>query len=114
MRIKKDVEIYDTLGNSAAAGVQFAYHSCDISDWDALGKTLDAIRCGGRPDRGHHPRRRAMRSRPASSRKRAECWTAPWPGKVDGAVALMALTQRDPLRWFVGFGSSAAALAAMA
>ena len=25
--------------------------------------------------------------------------------KVDGAVALMALTQRDPLRWFVGFGS---------
>ena len=41
MRIKKDVEIYDTLDQFRRAGVRFTYHACDISDWDALGKTLE-------------------------------------------------------------------------
>jgi NAD(P)-dependent dehydrogenase (short-subunit alcohol dehydrogenase family) len=104
MRIKKDVEIYDTLAQFRQAGVQFAYHSCDISDWEALGKTLDAIRAADGPIEGilhgagyAKPSRFEQKNRAAVERTVA--------AKVDGAVALMALTERDPLRWFVGFGS---------
>ncbi len=104
LRIKKDVEIYETLEQFRKAGVRFTYHVCDVSDWIALARTLDDIRRAdgpiegiihgagyGRPARFEHKDRGALARTVAS--------------KVDGAVALMALTAQDPLRWFVGFGS---------
>ena len=91
-------------GDSAGAGVRFTYHSCDISDWDALGRTLAEVRAADGPIEGilhgagyAKPARFEQKSRASLERTVA--------AKVDGAVALMALTAQDPLRWFVGFGS---------
>ena len=103
-RIKTDLEIHKTLGQFREAGVYYAYHSCDISDWDALARTLDGIRAADGPIEGIiHGAGYAKAARfEQRERKHLERTLA---AKVDGAVALMALTQRDPLRWFVGFGS---------
>ena len=104
LRVKKDVEIYETLGRFREAGVRFTYHACDVADWDALSKTLDDIRGSDGPIEGiihgagyGRPARFEQKDREALERTVAS--------KVDGAVALMTLTAEDPLRWFVGFGS---------
>ena len=38
--VQNDIEIHDTLRKFALAGVEARYHSCDVSDWDAMARLL--------------------------------------------------------------------------
>ncbi len=103
-RVKVDIEIYDTLRKFAEAGIPTTYHSCDLADWTALAGVLDAVRTADGPIDGIvHGAGYAMSGRfDMRSDKHLDRTLA---GKVAGAVGLMALTQNDPVRCFIGFGS---------
>ena len=102
--IRSDLEIYESLKKFAAAGVKATYHSCDLSDWDRLAAVLDEVRHADGPIDGVlHGAGYGFSGRfDARDRERVERTMA---GKLDGAVGLMTLTQRDPLHYWIGFGS---------
>lgn len=109
---RKMLEIDRTLQACAADGVQATYHSCDAGDHDQLRAVLGLIRRLDGPIYGviHGagvdttmpltmipPRSLEMVAR----------------GKLDGAAALIELTQDDPLKFFIGFGSTSGRFGAM-
>jgi len=103
-RVMKDVEIYNNLRQFAEAGVTATYHACDISDRQALAAVLDEVRRTGGPITGVlHGAGVIDPSR--FENKRRDILSALIGAKFDGTLNLMALTQRDPLAYFVGFGS---------
>jgi len=103
-KIKHDLEIHETLQRMTEAGIKVTYHSCDVSDWDALAATLDRVRQLDGPIQGIvHGAGYAKSSR--FETVRPDRFQRTVQGKVAGAVALMALTQRDPIHYFVAFGS---------
>ncbi len=102
--IAGDVEIQTNLRKLAAAGVKATYHVCDVSDWDALAALLDQVRREDGPIEGiiHGAGYgNLLRFEKNTREKLAQSFDS----KVAGAVALMALTRNDPLRFFIGFGS---------
>jgi len=103
--VEKSIEIDGALQACSKAGVEAAYHQCDVSDRQALAAVLDSIRRTHGPIDGvihgahlEAPCRFDKKDRETVSRVLAT--------KVDGARNLMALTQADPLQFFVGFGST--------
>ena len=102
--IKFDIEIHKSLQKLAAAGVQATYHSCDLADWDQLAGVLAEIRRQDGPIQGIVHGAGWGRSGRFSARSPDQLDRS-LAGKLDGAVALMSLTQQDPLRYFIGFGS---------
>ena len=101
---EKALEIDATLAKFAEAGISATYYSCDVADRDALGEVLDEIRrTSGSIDAIVHGAGVGKDSRFENKQpeKVEQCIRA----KVDGALALMALTRDDPLQFFVGFGS---------
>lgn len=99
-RAEKALEIEGTLNSVPGA----TYHSVDVSDQSALARVLDAIRKEDGPIRGvlHG----AGVSRDSRFDQKSEEWVEKCVrAKVDGTVALMALTSEDPLEHFVAFGS---------
>ncbi len=103
-RVRKDREIQQSLDKFRAAGVAVSYHSCDVADWDALAQVLDRIRRDDGPIEGilhgaGYAKPFRFATAPAESVRRT---LAP---KVAGTLALMHLTAKDPLRYFVAFGS---------
>ncbi len=101
---EKALEIDSTLRRMTAAGVTATYHSCDVSDRAALARVLARIRQLDGPIEGVlHGAGVGKDTRfDRKERKNVEqCIRA----KTDGAAALMELTQDDPLRYFVAFGS---------
>lgn len=101
---EKAIEIDRTLYELKQLGVRASYHSCDVSDRRRLAELLDDVRRQDGPIEGivHG----AGIGRDASFDKKDpkrvdQCISA----KVDGALALMALTRDDPVKYFVGFGS---------
>jgi acyl transferase domain-containing protein/NADP-dependent 3-hydroxy acid dehydrogenase YdfG len=103
-RTQKDLEIDRTLQAFAAAGVQATYHVCDVSDRAALAATLDHIRRTDGPIEGILHGAGIDRSC-RFERKQRDVVAQTIGAKVDGAAHLMALTRRDPIRHFIGFGS---------
>jgi len=103
-RVKHDIEIHDNLARMRRLGLRVAYHSCDVADWTALAKVLDAIRRSSGPIEGIIHGAGYARTSRFESQKREELIST-IRAKVDGAVALMSLTRGDPLRYFVAFGS---------
>ena len=86
-RVRKDREIYASLQKFAAAGVTATYHSCDVSDWDALARVLDEVRRTAGPISGilHG----AGYDKPLRfETKDAQSYHRTISAKVDGAVAL--------------------------
>src|SRR5262245_22746307 len=103
-RFEKAMEIDKTLREFAAEGIHATYHGCDVSNRTELAKVLDVIRATDGPIHGviHG----AGFERAASfEKKNAELVDRTIGAKVDGAAALMELTQRDPLKYFAAFGS---------
>ncbi len=104
-RLRKDLEIDQTLRDLAAAGVPVTYHQCDAGKWDVLAKTLERIRRQDGPIEG------IVHGAGISGPSKSLVSTAPdildeMVGvKVDAALGLMLLTRQDPVRYFVGFGS---------
>jgi len=104
LRVKSDLEIDRNLRRMAAAGVQATYHCCDVGDPDALDQLLQQIRATDGPIQGIvHGAGFGRQSRfETKPRKQIERTVR---GKIQGAIALMALTARDPVQCFIGFGS---------
>lgn len=103
-RVKHDREIDESLRKFAAAGVKVNYHSCDVAERDALAAVLDTIRQTDGPIDGivHG----AGWGRPGRFDSRSQdTLQSTIAGKLDGAINLMALTQSDPVRHWIGFGS---------
>ena len=103
-RTKKDIEIDGTMRAFAAAGVKAVYHPCDVSDRSALAGMLEEIRRADGPISGILHGAGLERSC-RFDKKQRDTVLATIDIKVGGAANLMALTARDPIRHFVGFGS---------
>lgn len=103
-KIEKSLEIARTLHDLANAGVDASYHCCDVADPHALDHTLQFIRKrhGGIVGVIHGA---GFEQAARFSRKKPELVQRTLGPKVDGAVALMQLTQQDPLQCFIAFGS---------
>ncbi len=101
--VKYDIEIDATLAKYRAAGVDVTYYSCDLSNWDRLAATLEEIRRHGPIEGIVHGAGYGKSFRFGTGNP--EAFERTLAGKLDGAVALMSLTQNDPLRCFIGFGS---------
>jgi len=102
--VEKSIEIDATLQLLRSDGIPAEYHSCDVSDFSRLNRTLQGIR---EKDGGIHgvvhgagigQDARFDRKRPD---KVDQCLRA----KIDGCLNLMDETRGDPLDWFVSFGS---------
>jgi NAD(P)-dependent dehydrogenase (short-subunit alcohol dehydrogenase family)/acyl carrier protein len=103
-RVRTDIEIDATLKQFSVEGIQVTYHTCDLSDWSRLAELLDEIRRSDGPIEGvlhgaGYGKSGRFDTRPLESIERTLA------GKLDGALALMALTRRDPLKYWIGFGS---------
>ena len=103
-RVQKDIEIDRSLRAFIEAGVEATYHSCDVADRDALAIVLQTIRQTSGPIEGivHGA---GIERASTYERKQRDSVMATLAVKVDGALNLMRLTQDDPVRCFIGFGS---------
>ena len=104
-RVEKSMELDANLRAFAEAGVDATYHQCNVADREQLAATLAAIR--GK----HGPINAVLHGAGIEascklSRKQPEVVHATIASKCDGAANLIALTREDPLRYFVGFGST--------
>ncbi|MCR4413720.1 MAG: SDR family NAD(P)-dependent oxidoreductase, partial [Thermoguttaceae bacterium] len=104
-RVEKAIELDRNLREFAAAGLSAVYHTCDVSDRAALSKVLDQVRAADGPIEGivHGA---GVESASAFPKKKPEVVEPTFDVKVGGAANLMALTRNDPVRFFVGFGST--------
>lgn len=101
---EKAIEIAINLRTMRESGIQLEYHNCDISKVDQLRLILDKIRERGEPIIGVvHGAGYEKASR--FSAKKLPLVRRTIDSKVGGAANLMNLTQKDPLRAFVAFGS---------
>ena len=103
-RTKKDIEIDSSMRAFADAGVAATYHACDVSNRAKLARTLDAIRQIDGPIAGILHGAGLERSC-RFEKKQRDIVLQTIDIKVGGAANLMALTKRDPIRHFIGFGS---------
>lgn len=103
-RFEKALEIDGTLRSFAEAGVKAVYHACNVGNREELAKVLDEVRAADGPITGiiHGAGfERATRF----DKKVPEFVERTLASKVDGAAALMELTQDDPILCFALFGS---------
>ena len=108
-RIEKAIEIDANLRAYEQAGVDVVYHQCDLSDRRQLAGVLDRIRrtsgelVGILHGAGFEKSCRFKN-------KKQELVERTFSAKVEGATSLMELTQQDPLRYFIAFGSTSGRL----
>ncbi len=102
--VEKSIEIESNLRAMEAAGLDFQYHVCDVSDNVAVAELLEKIR------RAHGPLEGVIHGAGIEkatrfTKKNAAVVDRTVAAKVDGAATLMRLTRDDKLRYFIGFGS---------
>ena len=108
-RILKAIEIDRNLRAFAEAGVSCTYHACDVADRGALARVLDEVRRIDGPIEGIlHGAGIEQASR--VEKKTREGVAATNGAKIAGAYNLMDLTRQDPVRHFIGFGSTSGRL----
>jgi len=104
-RVQKALEIDRNLRSMAAEGIPATYHGCDVTDRRQMSRLLDAIRREDGPIEGVvHGAGVEIPCR--FTKKKVENVRATIGSKVDGSLALAALTRDDPLRYFITFGSN--------
>lgn len=102
--MEKVLEIDATLRRFKSMGIEAYYHSCDVADRSSVRKVLDNVRAISGPINGVlHGAGVGKDAR--FDRKQPERVHQCIAAKVDGALALMDATERDPIDYFVGFGS---------
>jgi len=101
---ERSLEIARNLKAFADAGIRAVYHSCDVTNCEALALVLDSIRQSNGPIRGilHGA---GVENASRLDRKKLPLIRSTIASKVDGAANLMELTRDDPLEHFVAFGS---------
>ncbi len=102
---ERAIEIDRTLQSFRADGIDVHYHACDVADRAKLGTTLNAIRASSGPIHGiiHGA---GLEAACKFEKKKRDLVEATLKVKMDAGLALLELTQLDPLEWFVGFGST--------
>ena len=103
-RVAKAIEIDRSLQRFGAEGIAATYHSCDVSDGEALAEVLREIRRVDGPIEGILHGAGIERSC-RFEKKTRETVRATFGAKVQGAYHLMQLTRDDPVRHFLAFGS---------
>ncbi len=104
-RLERAMELDDNLRRLREEGIRSQYHCCNVTDVAGLDATLKDIRRAHGPIQGvvHgagvEAACRFVRKQPSAVRR---CIAV----KCDGAANLAMLTRQDPLRYFVGFGST--------
>ncbi|EAQ79138.1 type I polyketide synthase [Blastopirellula marina] len=108
-RVQKSLEIDKSLRAFVDSGVSATYHACDVSDRAALAVVLEEIRRVDGPISGilHGA---GIDKSCRMEKKRRDVVQATIGVKDGGVVHLAALTERDPIRHFIGFGSIAGRL----
>jgi acyl transferase domain-containing protein/short-subunit dehydrogenase len=108
-RVLKAIEIDRNLRAFAETGVSCTYHACDVADRAALARVLDEVRKADGPIEGIlHGAGIEQASR--VEKKTPEGVAATNGAKIAGAYNLMDLTRQDPVRHFIGFGSTSGRL----
>ncbi|MGY8770926.1 MAG: KR domain-containing protein [Pirellulales bacterium] len=104
-RIEKSIELDRNLRRMKAEGIRAVYHSCDISNAVKLEAVLNEIRQTSGPIDGiiHGA---GVEAACRFVRKKTGTVHATIASKCDGASNLIKLTRQDPLKYFVGFGST--------
>ncbi len=104
-RIEKAIELDGSLRQFSEEGIDWQYHSCDITNRTELESTLRSIRSEQGPIEGiiHGA---GIEAACKFVSKKPENVRRTIASKCDGAALLMELTQNDPLQYFVGFGST--------
>jgi NAD(P)-dependent dehydrogenase (short-subunit alcohol dehydrogenase family) len=100
-------EIARTLADFHAAGIEATYHTCDVTDPEAVRTVLGEVVKPLWQDRRHHSRRRRPQGRPLSQMT-ADDFSLVTDVKFLGAWNLFSAAQRAGLRFFVGLSSAAA------
>ncbi len=102
---ERAIEIDRTLQAFRADGITVHYHACDVADRTKLGATLEAIRKLSGPIHGiiHGA---GLEAACKFEKKKRELVEATIKVKIDAGLAMLELTQLDPLEWFIGFGST--------
>ena len=103
-RILKSIEIDRTLTELRAEGIQATYHACDVADRASLERVLSNIRTLDGPISGILHGAGIDRSC-RFERKTRQDVEETFAAKALGAYNLMVLTNDDPIRHFIGFGS---------
>ncbi|PQO44279.1 type I polyketide synthase [Blastopirellula marina] len=108
-RVQKSLEIDKSMQAFVAAGVSATYHACDVSSRAAFEQVLSDIRQADGPISGilHGA---GIDKSCRMEKKRRDVVNATIGIKDGGIVHLAALTQQDPIRHFIGFGSIAGRL----
>lgn len=100
---EKALEIDQTLRCLLDEGIQASYYSCDIADAQALSQVLETIRASG-PVLGILHGAGIGRDCKYEHKEPVRV-EACFQAKIDGTLNLMRLTQADPLKYFIAFGS---------
>ena len=99
------IELAKSLQDLRNQGLELTYHSCDVSDRNAVGTMLDTVRRLHGPITGviHGA---GIEAAARFDRKNADSVRQTVAAKVDGARWLWDHTAGDNLSFFVGFGST--------
>jgi acyl transferase domain-containing protein/NAD(P)-dependent dehydrogenase (short-subunit alcohol dehydrogenase family) len=103
--IEKAIELKRNLEGFRDAHVDANYYACDVADRGSLAATLEVIRAQAGPIQGviHGA---GVEAACRFTRKQGDLVRSTITSKCDGAANLMSLTKADPLKYFVGFGST--------
>ncbi|MGM0487266.1 MAG: beta-ketoacyl synthase N-terminal-like domain-containing protein [Planctomycetota bacterium] len=104
-QIEKEMELDRNLASVREEGLQVTYHCCDVGDRTQLAAVLQRIRQReGTIDGILHGA--GVEAAARFTRKKDPLVRATIASKCDGLSNLIALTREDPLKWFLGFGST--------
>jgi len=104
-RVEKEMELDRNLARLRADGIDAYYHVCDITDRQRTAAVLNEIRLTSGPVTGvlHGA---GVEAAARFTKKKNGPVRLTIAAKCDGAANLMALTENDPLEFFVSFGST--------
>jgi NAD(P)-dependent dehydrogenase (short-subunit alcohol dehydrogenase family) len=103
-RVERQIEMQANLRAFAANGIDATYHVCDVCDATALATTTARIRTTHGPIIGvlHGA---GVETTGAIGKKTPETLSATLGPKFLGTLALIHAVRKDPLRYFIAFGS---------
>ncbi len=102
-RLQKAIQLRRHLRDLEQSGAHAVYHQCDVSDVSQVARVLEQARKDGPISGIIHGAGVEQACR--YENKRIDSVQATMAAKVDGAAALISLTEQDPIEWFLAFGS---------
>ena len=104
-QFKRNAELSETVYAMRKDGIAVHYYQCDVSKRDEVAETLDKVRQAGKINGVLHGA--GIEVSATFDRKDPAIVEKTLDVKCGGAINLMELTQRDVLKYFAAFGSTA-------